>query len=203
VKAISRSLLAGVAALLLGGCLNVETRIELNDDYSGLLKLRYEMENELWELGVFDPESSVRAIPVSEADFRRAARRVDGVELRRYRRAVGEATTRIEAELAFRDLESLNAVYAPGERLIRTGERDGGAVYRQRFAPAGGRGLEDEEFLEAYFADYEIVFEVTTPGDIVSANFGNVVDGGRTARVSLDIVEFLTGSESVEWEIRY
>lgn len=203
MNAISRSLLVGVVILLLGGCLNVETRIELNDDHSGRLTVRYGIDNEAWELGVFDPESSVRAIPVSEADFRRAARRVDGVELRTYSLSRGETTTEIEAELGFRDLEALNAVYAPGQSLIAAGEDGGRAFYRQVLRTGDEYRVEDAEFLAAYFGDYDVTFEVVPPADIVSTNLGNVVDGGRVAQVSLDIVEFLTGSGPLEWEIRY
>ena len=90
MRIFTRSALVAGAVLLLGACLNVETRIDLEQDLSGRMTVSYEIEPELWELGVFDAESDLRAIPVSESDFRRAARRVDGAELLSYSRSEGE-----------------------------------------------------------------------------------------------------------------
>ncbi len=196
-------MLTAAVVVLLGSCLNVETHIDLDADYSGRVTVSYEIDTELWELGVFDADSSIRAIPVSEADFRRTARRVDGVELLGYELSRGDSVTEVEARLSFSDLEALNGIYAPGRSLITVEEQDGDRGYIQRLRTGEEPAVRDREFLEAYFSGYDVVFTVTTPSEIRSSSTGEVLDDGVTARLSLDIMEFLTASEPLAWEIRF
>jgi hypothetical protein len=203
VNAIARSALTAAVVVLLGSCLNVETHIDLDSDHSGRVTVSYEIETELWELGVFDSDSSIRAIPVSEADFRRTARRVEGVELVGYELSRGDSVTEVEARLSFSDLAALNGIYGPGRSLITVEEQDGDRVYIQRLRTGEEPAVGDREFVEAYFSGYDVVFMVTAPAEIRSSSTGEVLDDGVTARLSLDIMEFLTASEPLAWEIRY
>jgi hypothetical protein len=204
VNAIVRAALAGLSLALLASCLNVETSITLEDDHSGRVSVFYEIENELWDLGVFDPESSVRAFPVSEADFRRAARRVEGAELLDYSLSRGETVTTVEARLSFADLEALNGIYALGENFVSLAEDGESIVYRQRLKPdEEGYTVEDTEFVRTYFAGYSAAFTVRLPGEVSKTNLGEVVASKREVRVSLDLVEFLSRPAPVDWEIRY
>lgn len=167
------------------------------------MTVSYEIDTELWELGVFDSDSSIRAIPVSEADFRRTARRVEGVELLGYSLSRGDVVTEVEARLSFSDLEALNGIYAPDRSLISVEEQNGDRVYIQRLRTGEEPAAGDREFLEAYFSGYDVAFTVTAPSQIRSTNTGEVLDDGVTARLSLDIMEFLTSSDPLAWEIRY
>lgn len=203
VNAIARSALTAAVVVLLGSCLNVETHIDLDADYSGRVTVSYEIDTELWELGVFDSDTSIRAIPVSEADFRRTARRVDGVELRGYTLTRGDSVTEVEARLSFSDLDALNGIYAPGESLITIEEQDGNRIYIQRLRTGEESAVRDREFLEEYFSGYDAVFTLTAPSEIRSSSTGEVLDDGVTARLSLDIMEFLTVTEPLAWEIHY
>jgi len=203
VRIFTRSALVAGAVLLLGACLNVETRIDLEDDLSGRMTVSYEIDPELWEMGVFDAESDLRAIPVAESDFRRAARRVEGAELLSYSRSEGEELVEIEAELSFADLEALNGIYGPGRRLISLSTDGTPATYRQGFRSADAYEVQDPELIESFFGKHRIDFEVRLPREISSVNMGEILDDRRAARVSLDVVEFLTESGEVAWEIRY
>jgi len=203
VNVIARSALTAAVVVLLGSCLNVETHIDLDSDHSGRVTVSYEIDTELWELGVFDSDSSIRAIPVSEADFRRTARRVEGVELVGYELSRGDSVTEVEARLSFSDLAALNGIYGPGRSLITVEEQDGDRVYIQRLRTGEEPAVGDREFVEAYFSGYDVVFMVTAPAEIRSSSTGEVLDDGVTARLSLDIMEFLTASEPLAWEIRY
>ncbi len=203
MNAIARSALTAAVVVLLGSCLNVDTHIDLDADYSGRMTVSYEIDTELWELGVFDSDSSIRAIPVSEADFRRTARRVEGVELLGYSLSRGDVVTEVEARLSFSDLEALNGIYAPDRSLISVEEQNGDRVYIQRLRTGEEPAAGDREFLEAYFSGYDVAFTVTAPSQIRSTNTGEVLDDGVTARLSLDIMEFLTSSDPLAWEIRY
>jgi hypothetical protein len=203
VNAIVRSALTAAVVVLLGSCLNVETHIDLDADYSGRVTVSYEIDTELWELGVFDSDTSIRAIPVSESDFRRTARRVEGVELLGYTLSRGDIVTEVEARLSFSDLDALNGIYAPGRRLITIEEQEAGRVYIQRLRTGEESAVRDREFLEAYFSGYDIAFTVTAPSEIRSVSTGEVLDDGVTGRLSLDIMEFLTTGDPLAWEIRY
>ncbi|MFP4565492.1 MAG: hypothetical protein ACLFNX_03255 [Spirochaetaceae bacterium] len=203
MNAIARSALTAALVVLLGSCLNVETHIDLNADHSGRLTVSYEIDTELWELGVFDSDSSLRAIPVTEADFRRTVRRIDGVELLKYSLSPGDTVTEVEARLSFSDLDALNGIYAPDRTLITVAEDGEERVYTQRLRTGEEETVDDREFIEAYFSDYDVVFEVTTPSEIRRVSTGDRLDDGMTARLSLDIMEFLTTNEPSSWEIRY
>ncbi|NBF39938.1 MAG: hypothetical protein GVY14_05935 [Spirochaetes bacterium] len=203
MNAIVRSALTAAVVVLLGSCLNVETHIDLDADYSGRVTVSYEIDTELWELGVFDSDTSIRAIPVSESDFRRTARRVEGVELLGYTLSRGDIVTEVEARLSFSDLDALNGIYAPGRRLITIEEQEAGRVYIQRLRTGEESAVRDREFLEAYFSGYDIAFTVTAPSEIRSVSTGEVLDDGVTGRLSLDIMEFLTTGDPLAWEIRY
>lgn len=203
VNAIARSALTAAVVVLLGSCLNVETHIDLEEDHSGHVRVSYEIETELWELGVFDSDSSIRAIPVSEADFRRTARRIEGVELLEYALSRGERITEVEARLSFADLEALNGIYSPRRSLITIEEQDGGRVYSQQLGSGEEPPVRDREFIETYFSDYTVAFTLTAPSEIRSSSTGELLNDGMTARLSLSILQMLTASEPLIWEIRY
>ncbi|MFP3959125.1 MAG: hypothetical protein ACLFUX_03055 [Spirochaetaceae bacterium] len=203
MRAAVRISMAGLLVFFFSSCLDVETRIDLEEDDSGRMTVSYKIENELWDLGVFDSDSRRRAVPVTEGDFRRTARRTDGLELRDYERTRGEETTAVRAELAFSDLAALNGAYAPGRALIETEEVADGRVYRQALRTGEEYRVKDQELLRTFFEDYRIIFEVAVPEPIESANHGKVLDGDRAARLSLDIVEFLNSTDELTWEIRF
>ncbi|NBB90789.1 MAG: hypothetical protein GVY23_06240 [Spirochaetes bacterium] len=203
MNAIARSALTAAVVVLLGSCLNVETHIDLEEDHSGQVSVSYDIETELWELGVFDSDSSIRAIPVSEADFRRTARRIEGVELLEYALSAGESITEVEATLSFANLEALNGIYSPRRSLITIEEQDGERVYSQQLGSGEEPPVRDREFIEAYFSDYTVGFTLTAPSEIRSSSTGELLNDGMTARLSLGILQVLTANEPLIWEIRY
>ncbi|MGM0673203.1 MAG: hypothetical protein ACQETQ_00770 [Spirochaetota bacterium] len=211
MDSIAKYVLLPFVVLGLSGCIDLETHIELNEDQSGRLTVSYAIDTELWELGVFDEESSVRAVPVSRKDFDRSARRVEGIELVSYSRSTGSGSsgdevTEVEAVLRFSDLEALNELYAPGQSLISISEDGGERVYTQKLLPDQMQRVEDEELLESYFDGYEVSFEVETPESAVSTNLGELLERDRGAGVSFALTELLAaegGEDAFEWVIRY
>ena len=197
-----------LAVLSLSACIDVATRVELNEDHSGRFAVSYTIDTELWELGVFDNESGVRAVPVSRADFDRTARRVSGIEVLSYSRssssdASGNEVTEIKAVLSFSDLEALNAVYAPGQSLISIAEDGQEEVYTQRLLPERMQSVENTEFLESYVEGYTVSFEVETPNRAISTNRGALLERDRGAGVSFGMPELLAETDELEWKIRY
>jgi hypothetical protein len=192
-----------VVVLAFGSCLDIETRIELEDDNTGRLTVEYVVENDLWDLGIFDEESSVRAVPLSERDFRRAARRVEGAELLEYSSSRNEETTQIRAVLSFSSLEALSGLYADGAYAVEIRSDGNGSVYRQEIRSGEEYRIEDTAFLETYLEDYTLSFTIEAPRDVTSSNMGTVVESGREVELSLSLTDYLTDTEPMTWEIRY
>ncbi len=193
------------AALLLSGCLDVTATIELNEDGSGRFDLEYRLSTDVYEMGVFDEESSFVPVPVHEEDLRRAAEAVDGVEMRDYSLQRSDEEVLIRSSIAFDSLAALNAYYSPGEERIRLGE-DGGRRQLQVDLHPGDVGELDEEtrsFAEAYLSEYTVAVRVRPPGRVTTAQAMEVAENGRSATAAVSLAELFTGTApqtvSVDW----
>lgn len=193
------------AVMLLTGCLDVTATIELNEDGSGRFDLEYRLSTDVYEMGVFDENSSFVPVPVHEEDLRRAAEAADGVEMRDYSRQRSNEEVLIRTSVAFDSLEALNAYYSPGEERIRLREAGGGRQLQVDLHP-GDVGELDEEtrsFAEAYLSEYTVAVRVRPPGRVTAAQAMEVADNGRSATATVSLAELFTGTApqtvSVDW----
>jgi hypothetical protein len=84
VKKTSRFLILITVVFGLSSCLTTEVELDLRRQNDLRLTLVYHMPLTLWQFGVFDDESSERAVPVSRRDAEETAVLHDDVTLERY-----------------------------------------------------------------------------------------------------------------------
>ena len=204
---MKRSAVVLVVVLVLSGCLDVATEVELNDDGSGRIDLVYTVDQNLYELGVFDSSDVALPVPISEAEFRETARLVDGLDLRRYRMNAEERVVTVEVRMDFASVEVLSDWFGPGEDetspAVSVTSAGGQTTWRQLLIPGGGSDHDLAAALGTSLDGYSLVFRISPPRDIVSSTPGTVSDGRRRAEVRVFLSEVATATEPVYWEVRW
>lgn len=203
---------AAVAFLVfpLASCLSLEAEIDLRNAEAMLLTMHYRVDGTLWELGVFDADSSERAVPVTRRDVEETALRYDDVTVELYRQESEEDTMRITVSYRVGSVESMEALW---------GHTGGGSLH---FDPLSGLveiplapgqdaiTRDQREFLREIFAGRTMQLAVVTPFTVSRADLTGfstddaeepVVEGSRV-RVELPLAELLSRSEQVSLVVR-
>ena len=187
------ALAVATAALLLGGCIGIETRVSIFANGSGQLELVYTVSRIASELRT-DGESAL-PFPVNEADFRAAVADVTGLQLRQYRQQQTSDHIVITATIGFDTVEAIAQLgsFADMEAsLVQQGER---TTYRQSVGagqqPQEPLTEEAQQLVDALFGGYDVVFSVEAPADIVDASGGELAADGRTLVFSMGLLEWV------------
>jgi len=200
---MKHGLLLLVAILLLSGCLSVETTIELNRDQSGRLDIVYEIDAELYDLGVFDDTDNALPVPISRDQFVDTANRIPGLRLRRYRVREDVGVVTVTARLLFDSVEALNAWYGGGVAAISVTREGESTVWRQLLYPGGGSGGEIAAAIGASLDGYGMVYRFEPPSDVVSAGIGEISGNGKMASVRIEFTDIVTAEVPAYWEVRW
>lgn len=202
MKPILRLLGACVAVTALSGCINVETDIELAQDGSGTLGLVFEIDQTLYQIGVFDEDPAERPVPVRRADFEYGALLVDGVELERYEAHVDDESgiVTVTARLSFDSPESLSSYYAGSEGAVGLGSSGSTTTYRMLVVPGGGAA---GTALESDLEDYRLSYSVRAPSPIITVSDGEIAEDGRTARIDFSLGSVADTTSPIYWEVTW
>lgn len=131
-----------VVFALLTGCLRSETTVELREDGSGRISVRYEIDTVAYDTGAFGSEAAGRIVPVTERDFTRAALQLDGLSLRRYRSSRDDDTVVVTAVLDFDSVSTLERFLGVGSVEVELS--DSGGRWSQIIAPGRTANEGDE-----------------------------------------------------------
>ena len=195
-------LLVIVSGVILAGCLNVETTIDLNRDGSGRMDISYEIDADLYHLGVFDDSDVALPIPVSREDFKDTADRNPGLRLRRYRVREGDDTITVSARLRFDSVAALNEWYGSGDAVTMTQTADS-TVWTQLISPGGGAAGRGSEALAESLGGYSLRFLLGTPAPITAVTGGQISDDGRTASFTISLGDIAMMEGPQYWEVRW
>ncbi len=201
-----KKLLAITAFLvILTGCLDIETRISIENDGSGRVRMRYNADPELIGFGAVGEDESELPVPFGEREFEQLARDTEGLELRSYDRSDRGERVVIDAELAFENLEALNAVYAGRRDYITLTERNGRLQYGQVILEDAVEeiGEETRAFATEFLSEYRLSFEVRAPSRILDHNLGELSSDGRTASYERTIAEYVTSEKTLTWQLEW
>jgi hypothetical protein len=189
------SVLGMAVVLLLTGCLDLTATLDMKDDGSGRFELEYRLSRELFEMGVFDQESSFVPIPIHREDFENAVARVDGVRLDRYQIERSEGEVVVRSAVRFDNLDALNAYYSPGEERIRVKEANGTRRLVLDLHPdeAGELDPETRSFAESYLSEHYVTLQLRAPRAIQSAENATIGDGGDSAHARFSLASLFTG----------
>jgi hypothetical protein len=190
-------------ALLLTGCLSVDTTIALNRDGSGRLDIVYEIDSDLYDLGVFDDTDNALPIPISRDQFRETADRIPGLRLRRYGIHEEVGTVTVTARLQFDSVEALNAWYGGETSAITVTESGGESTWSQLLYPGGGSQDTIGTALGESLDGYRLTYRLEPPSDVISAGIGQVIDGGRSAIVEVSLSEIVAARTPMHWKVSW
>ena len=198
-----RALVLIACAIALCGCLGARTEIEINENGSGTINFSYRVSKLVAHLGVDDDDGRLIALPLTEKDFTGAIENVPGAGLQRFSLNRETEDIRVDAEISFDSLETLQALFIDlnGPALDYEIDTDGSTRLTLRLY----EGLENpadesiSEMVSSLFADYELLWTISAPGPIASAGSGSI--DGRTASVSFTTSEVVLSTDPIVWQV--
>lgn len=210
MRASVRLAAAGLAAVTLAACVDVEMRFVMRRGGAGVLELDYRVPADAAAL--LDPTDGAPSVPLplTRADFEAALAGADGARLRRYRRTDDDGAVGISVRIAFDSVEALRTVAGFGGLPVSfTAVRDGdaGGELSQRVIPARSAADAPDprlvELAQALAGESRVTFVVVAPAAITAADGATVDADGRTARLSLPLADYLTDPGPVDLIVRW
>ena len=204
--ALPALLLLALVMLLASGCVDIEAELRLRRNGAARLTLQYSFQSELLSTGVFDSDGDLLPLPVARADFERSAHAIEGMRLRSYRRWADGDRIRVEARLAFDDIDALGRFWAPlagSDDALELGGTDDTTTLRLPiFDPqdtlVGERGRSiGRAFLQGY--DYRLTLRA--PRSVRSLSQGSA--DGRDATLQFELLELIENPQPVWWEVSW
>jgi hypothetical protein len=193
-----------LAPLLLAGCLDVTTEITFLTETTGDIQMSYRVPEDTFYMGVFDRESGFLPIPITERDFKRAERRIDGLELLSYHQATESGTVVVEGRFRFSSIAALNQLYGGRTDAITVAQDGGATSYTQVLFPGVGDTTEStQSFFDSYSGDHALTFVVDPHVPVDDSNRGRVSENGDQAMVTLPISELAGHQEPLLWRIEW
>jgi hypothetical protein len=186
--------------VLLSGCLSSETEIELRDDGSGRITMRYEIDAVAFDTGAFGSEEAGRIVPVTERDFRRAEAEIPGLSLRRYRSSRSDEIVEVTAVLSFDDVDTLQRFL--GADSLRIELTDEGGRWTQTLA-AGRIQDEGDEALAESLEPYSLSVSLFPPSDVKRTAGGTGTGEGRSASVTIGLDDIVRATEPIIWTVEW
>ena len=176
-------------------CIDVDSRIRINSDGSGIFDLSYQLHSDLDEYGRLDGIDPRSPIPLERDAFEQTALAIEGLDLVRYRRY--DDGRSIEVRFEFDDLSALAQWYGGDESLVST---DNGL----RFHVADAVSTGDSPFSpleEELLSSYLVAIDISVPAAVQSVNIGEF--SARNARIELPLNEYLAPEADIVWEITW
>lgn len=208
MRAFGRLAAAGLAAVTLTACVDLEMRFVMRRDGAGRLELRYRMPADA--LTLLDAVNGAPSLPLplTRADFESALAGAEGARLRRFRRTDDDGEVRVSASIAFDSVEALRTVAGfDGLPVSITAAGDGVVELAQRVIPARAAADAPDpsvvELAQALAGESRVTFVVVAPAAIEAAVGGTIDDDGRTARFSRSLADYLTDPGPVDLIVRW
>jgi len=189
-----------ITASVLTSCLSTEVSIDLSRDDALSLDIVYRMPRSLWEYGVFDEESSERAIPVSRRDAEETAVLYPDVTLRSYE--VREQGDEISVSVSYGvgSVESLEALWggvSSGSRMDLSLDDGTLRLPVGSGPPPEGYDREQTQLISRLFENQVFSVSIRTPGRITSSVFPDAVEPDNPASRSA----LSAGDDVATWRV--
>jgi hypothetical protein len=177
--------------------------MDIEDDGSGRLELRYTVSRAVRNVGRAGEDDTILPLPLERQAFEEIVARDDGLSLESYERGEDEEELTVSATVAFQEPSDLNTLF--GDNTVRYSQQDGTTllqltVYQGSDAPPDPEGV---DLIRTFFADYELRFHVSTPSQIQQISTGSIGEDSRSAEVAYAVHEVLPEQQPVVWEVRW
>ena len=203
VRILSEIALLVTLVVVLFGCLGANTTITIRDDGSGEVEIDFQISKLIAHLGNESSRFPNLSLPITREEVTAAIDAIPGASLADYLRADEAEDVVVGLRIGFDDLDTLEALFnrLDGPDLSIVSGENGSTTFELTLYD----GLEsppDEsvaEMIRAFFSDYELIWTLKAPTDIVTASRGQV--DGRTVTVEYDTDDILLSTQSVVWNL--
>jgi hypothetical protein len=191
---------------LITSCIGIETVIELKNENSGNVTIKYRVSKMLLKTAEIDSDSSFLPLPVEEKDFIEKADNNDTLRLLSYNREEAGDEIFITAEFSFSDIAGLNAIAGPsgsdGEK-ISIDKKLTRTLYRQEIYSGSGGEIDDEtmQVVSDLYSSYPVKITIITPKNIKDLNIGAI--NSNKAEIQMTIPEILSSEEALFIELSW
>lgn len=199
----THALVAFLAVLVLSGCLDIVTELDLRRTTDIVVTHRFTIATDAWEFGRGPLGTGQGMFALGRDDATAAAAAVEGVELRRYRQRESDGAVTIDVTYRARDIAALVSFWEP------RGTHD--ATARELVLPlthdVGTLDADQVALLTELFGTSQYTLQVRLPRDgaLTSTSTAVVIERGRgrdhLARVRLS--QLVSGPEVVAVVVRY
>jgi hypothetical protein len=191
-----------IFSLLTTSCLSIDLSVTVQNADRIDVTVRYSVDRNLYDLGVFDENTPYRTVPITRDDAQRIAVRTDGATLQSYEsRTEGNRTT-VSVTYRVSGVEGFEQLFG-GTDLARIEFTDSGGTLSFTASPGNADLKADErDLLEQLFGDEQAVLTVRTPQSIKSLANGER-SGERNATFSTPMSRLMQSSEPVIWQVRW
>lgn len=195
--------LATAVGLLLSSCIGIESSMQVAEDGTGRLELRYSVSRAVRNVGRAGEDDTILPLPIERDAFEEIVARNDGLSLESYERSDDEEELTVSATVAFQEPQDLNTLF--GDETVRYSRQDGTTVLELRIYDGAQEPPDPEslDLLRTFFSDYELRFRVTAPAPIEQISTGTIAEDSRSADVSYLVHEVLPEQQPVVWEVRW
>lgn len=194
-----------IFSLALLSCIDIDSRITLQENGSGKLELIYTVSSTAMRFGASDPASGVLPIPVDEADFRRSVLAVQGLSLESYSRSEQGENTVITAVMGFTGLEALNRFVGGEEQTFTLNRSENRTTFEQLISPGSGEETDERyrQFLSSFLSPYKLKFTLSTPRPVTRSVPEGVSVSDREAEVTFPLIEVVESPDPVKWIVEW
>ncbi len=195
--------IVGIVIFSLSSCIDLETKIELNQDGSGKLELIYIVSSALVQLGSTASPSVNLPLPIAEGDFRQTVASIPGLTLRSYERKDEPDKSIIKAFLTFSSLSNLNTLFGGKEPVISQTQEGADRVVEIVITSGNPGGLDPKtkELVNAFFPTYSLKFHCILPGTVKRTSSTQSIVQGNSAQLSVPILQVLEQQTPLKWKI--
>lgn len=192
------------AAALLSSCVGVDATATLAADGAGTLAMRYSVSKMFATLGALEANERFIPFPVSNDDFERTVRGIEGLKLVSHNLKETADDLVADVALSFASPAALCAFLDP--KAERAAFSEEGGRRRLRLVLAGGIKTLDpdvEKLVDTAFAPYRIALTLKLPSPALSAGIGKASSGGVQLDYAAPVTALAKSRDPIVWEVTW
>ena len=199
---IIKTLLVSALVSLFTSCIGIETVIQLKNENSGEVSIKYMVSKMVLNTAGIDEDNSFLPLPVDEKDFAEKADGNDNLRLISYKKEENDEQLFINVKYAFDDISGLNAIMSNSDgENITVSKKINSTVFIQKLYNGNGGKIDQEtlDVISDLFSNYPVKITLIAPSDIKETNMGTF--SNNKSELSMTLPEVLSSEEPVVMEI--
>ena len=204
VKYFIKQLIILSAVFILSSCIGIETVINLENNNSGDISIKYKVSKMVLNTAEIDSDNSFLPLPIEEKDFIEKADKNSNLTLLSFKKEENSEEIFINVKYAFDNIAALNTdITGSDKKNITIEKKIIKTIYNQKIYE-GNSGKIDEETMQVVYdlySNYPLKFTIIAPSNIKDTNMG--IFSKKKCKVSLTLSEVLSSSEPINIRITW